>query len=214
MRIYLATFFTVLSTAVLPLPEEAPLLAAGWVSRAGHASVWLAGLCAWAAVFVGDLGSYWLGRGPIHRLVASRFGARLLPEERRVWAERLVARHGWRAIVIARFLVGLRGFVYIAIGASRYRFRRFAVIDGAIGLVEVGLVVALGFVVGTGARAQRRVEWIDLVATAVLLLAFVGPWLVRRLVRPGPPSRRDGAAAPARSDAAPARSSAPSPLRT
>lgn len=187
---YLATFLAVLSTAVLPVPEEATLLAAGWLARSGRISALLAIVVAWAAVFIGDVGTFTLGRGPLHRLLASRWGARLLPGRWRGWAERLVERRGWRAIVIARFLVGLRGFVYVALGASGYRWLRFVVIDGAVGLVEVGGVVALGYLLGTGPRVERRIEAVDIVACVVLALAFVAPWLIRKLVgrrAPAPP---------------------------
>ena len=178
MRIYVGIFLATLSTVVLPVPEEATLLAAGYAVRVGRAS--LAGCvgATWLAVMVGDIFSYFVGRELLGRALRTRWGARVFPEERRVWAERLVTEHGVRAIIAARFLVGLRGFVYFAVGSSRFPFTRFLAVDAAAGVVEVGGLVAIGF--GFGALRARAGTWVDLVAAAVLLLALFGPLLMRR----------------------------------
>jgi len=183
-RLYVAIFVAVLSTAVTPVPEETALLGAGWMAHRSGASPWLAVACAWAAILVGDVGTFALGRGLLRGAVGAARLDRLFPAARRRWAEEKVARHGWRAILLARFLVGLRGFLYFALGGSRYPFGRFVALDAAIGTVEVALVVGVGWVVGASRHERARVEVIDIVVIAVLLVAsFALPWIVRRWSR-------------------------------
>jgi membrane protein DedA with SNARE-associated domain len=171
----------------VPVPEEATLLAAGYAARLGRVTLPGAVAAGWLAVMIGDTLGYVIGRALLVRLLRTRLGRRLLPETRRTWAERLVARHGVRAIVVARFLVGLRGFVYFAVGASRYPFGRFVAVNGGAGALEVGALVAIGF--AFGALHERSGAAIDLVAAALLAVALFGPLLVRARTRVHPHGR-------------------------
>jgi membrane protein DedA with SNARE-associated domain len=187
VRIELTILLATLSTVVLPVPEEATLLAAGYAVRLGRAPLLGGAFAAWLAVMIGDATSYFVGRELLARALATRVGRGLLPEAHRVWAERLVAEHGARAIVLGRFFVGLRGFIYFAVGASRFPFARFLAVNASVGVVEVGALVAVGF--GLGELRARVGAWIDLGAAAVLLAALFGPFLIR-LRRRAPPALR------------------------
>jgi membrane-associated protein len=183
LRLYAAIFLGTLSTVFIPLPEEATLLAAGFAARLGQVTLWGAVLAAWLACLMGDAFSYFVGRVLLARLLRTRLGRKLLPEKWRAWGERLVATNGDRAVVIARFLVGLRGFVYFAVGASRYPFGRFLVVDGLAGIAEVGGLVAAGFAFGELHARAHVARAVDLVVAAVLILALFGPALVRAALR-------------------------------
>ena len=181
----LAIFAAVLSTLVLPVPEELTLLGAGWWAQAGALPLWAAWLSAWLAIVVGDTASYLVGRGVLPGLLQTRLGKRIISPDLRHWAESLVHRHGFRAILIGRFLVGLRGPVYLAIGAAKYPLLRFELINGAVGLVEVALLVGLGYRFGQSATLAHEVRWIE-VAVAIALAAvlvlpvFLKPKLARK----------------------------------
>jgi membrane protein DedA with SNARE-associated domain len=183
LRIYGIIFSATLSTVFLPLPEEATLLAAGYAARVGQVTLPGAVLAGGLAVLLGDAFSYFVGRVLLARLLGTRLGQRLLPESWRRWGEQLVAGHGARAIVVARFLVGLRGFVYFAVGASRYPFGRFLAVDGLVGLVEVGGLVALGYAFGELRHRAGAARCADLAIALALAAALFGPVLVRGLVR-------------------------------
>ncbi len=170
-------FLATLSTVFVPVPEEATLLAAGYAARLGSVSLAGAVAAAWLAVMLGDALSYVVGRVLLSRLLRTRLGQRLLPEPRRAWAERLVSRNAARAIVVARFLVGLRGLLYFAVGASRYPFGRFLAVNAAAGTLEVGGLVAIGFAFGE--LRERAGIAVDLAAAALLAVALFAPLLVR-----------------------------------
>ncbi len=180
----LGIFLAVLSTLVLPLPEELALLGAGWFAHEGAISLVAAWLVSWSAVIAGDTASYFIGRGFLPALLRTRPGKRLVKPDTRAWAEELVKEHGFRAILLGRFLVGLRGPVYLAIGASKYPALRFSAINAAVGLVEVALLVGLGYVFGASARLAHEVKWGE-IAIAVLMAAIllVPLFFRRRLMR-------------------------------
>ena len=180
----LAIFGAVLSTLILPLPEELALLGAGWWAHAGALPLWAAWLSAWLGVVIGDTASYLLGRSVLPGLLRTRLGKRLLAPDLRRWGEQLVRRNGVRAILLGRFLVGLRGPVYLAIGGSKYPLLRFELINAAVGLVEVALLVGLGYEFGRSTKLAHEVRFIEIaigVATAaVLVIPAIVKW---RLVR-------------------------------
>jgi membrane protein DedA with SNARE-associated domain len=180
----LAIFGAVLSTLVLPLPEELALLGAGWWAHAGALPLWAAWLSAWLGIVVGDTASYLIGRSFLPRLLRTRFGKRIVSPDLRKWGEELVQKHGFRAILLGRFLVGLRGPVYLAIGAAKYPFPRFELINGAVGLVEVALLVGLGYQFGRSSRLAHQVRWIEVaVAIALAVVLVLPPVLKARFVR-------------------------------
>ena len=180
----LGIFGVVLSTLFLPLPEELALLGAGYLAHSGALPLWAAWLSSWAGIVVGDTSSYLLGRSFLPRLLRSRFGKRIVSPDLREWAEGLVARHGFRAILLGRFLVALRGPVYLAIGAAKYPMAKFELINGGVGLVEVAILVGLGYVFGRSTRVEHRAVWLEVaVAVAMGLILLVPPIVKWRMVK-------------------------------
>ena len=169
----------VLSTLVLPLPEELALLWAGWISH-GNIPVGLAGLAAFLGVMVGDAASFLVGRTVLPRFLETRLGERMVNRKMRKWGEDFVERHGFRAVLLGRFLVALRGPVYLAIGAAKFSASRFFALNAAVGAVEVGIVVGLGYFFGASRALAHDVKWICLVVAVVMGVALVVPIFVRR----------------------------------
>jgi membrane protein DedA with SNARE-associated domain len=183
VNLYLAIFLATLSTTFVPLPEEATLLAAGYAARVGEVTLPGAIAAGLLAVVLGDALSYLFGRTLLARLLRTRLGQRFLPERWRVWGERFVEGHAVRAILVARFLVGLRGFVYFALGASKYSFARFLAVDTFVGVFEVGGLVTLGFAFGGLRHRTGTLQAVDLAVAGLLLLTLFGPLLMRHLLR-------------------------------
>lgn len=179
----LAVFLAVLSTLIVPIPEELTLLAAGYLARSGKLPVAEAFAMAYLGVMIGDCTTFFVARALLPRLLATRLGERFLHPSRRAWAEALVSRRGARTIVVARFLVGLRGPVYMALGASKYPGGRFVVINGLVGLVEVAALVGLGFLLGPSDRLLHGVREVELAVAATLVFALLLPLLLGQLFK-------------------------------
>ena len=180
----LAIFGVVLSTLVLPLPEEVALMGAGWWAHEGALPLWAAWVSATAANIAGDTISYLIGRYLLDRLLKSRLGKRVLDPQMREWGEDFVRRKGFWAIVLGRFLVAFRGPVYFAIGASKYPLGRFELINSIVAFIEGALLVWLGYVFGESTKVAHEVRWIEIAIGVFLLAILAAPFLLkRRLVR-------------------------------
>lgn len=169
-----------LSTLFLPLPEELALLGAGYWAHAGSIPLWGAFLAAWSGIIVGDTATFLIGRLLLPRLLRSRLGRRVVSPAMLRWAEQLVQRHGFRAILLGRFLIALRGPVYLAIGASRYPPLKFMLINCGVGVVEVGLVVYAGYLFGHSHAVAHQMRIVDLIIALLLAVLLVVPVLVKR----------------------------------
>jgi membrane protein DedA with SNARE-associated domain len=176
----LAIFGAVVSTLVLPLPEELALMGAGYFAHQGALPLWAAWLAATSGNVVGDTVSYLIGQYFLDRLLRTRVGRRMVSPEMREWGEEFVRRHGFWAIILGRFLVALRGPVYFAIGAARVPFLRFEAINTAVALVEGALLVWLGYEFGRSSRLAHEVRWIEIACGAILLLGLAVPMLLKR----------------------------------
>ncbi len=146
---YLGLFVVLLMCGLgLPVPEDAALLAGGFLAHRGVTRYPITLVVSLIGVVAGDNSLYFLGR---------RFGPGLVtylgidhPRSQRQ-IERLkefVNRHGHRAILYARFLAGLRALVYVTAGSLGVSFPHFLLYDSLGALVSVPIVVSLGYLFG------------------------------------------------------------------
>ena len=176
------TFLGVFSTLVVPVPEELALLGAGFVARNGQLPFPIAFAAAFAGVAGGDAVTFFSSRLFLPRLLRTRFGERLVNPRLRSWAEQLVTRNGTRTVVLARFLVGLRGPVYVALGASGIPAKRFLIVNLIAGVIEVGALVALGWVLGPSEQTLHSVRELELGVAIVVALSIAVPLVARRII--------------------------------
>jgi len=179
----------VLSTLAVPVPEELALLGTGYLAHQGAVSFAGGYLSALAGVLVGDAITFLLGRGLLPKFLQSRWGRKILRPELQRWAEDLVREHPVRAVLLARFLVGLRGPVYLAIVATRPPAWKFLALNGAVATVVAGLIVGCGYVFGASHQLARNIRWLEIaLAIALVLLLVIGPLALKRQIerRPAP----------------------------
>jgi membrane protein DedA with SNARE-associated domain len=89
---------------------------------------------------IGRLGRGWIGR--------HAWFARVLHVEREEQIRRLIARHGIWFFFGARFLVGVRGPLYVTLGILRISFLRFLLIDSLCASLVVFLFFGLSYYFG------------------------------------------------------------------
>ena len=138
-----------IESAGVPFPGELLLLAAGAWAAARHHSIVLVILFGFIGATAGaDLG-YFLGhRGG--RPFMEPFGAlfRVRPEHI-ARSELFFARHGDKAILAARFVIGLRTWGSMLAGMAHMPFWRFQVFSALGALAWAILIGAAGYLLGS-----------------------------------------------------------------
>lgn len=129
----------------LPLPEDIPLVAAGWVVYKGQADLGLMMVTALFGVLLGDTILFNMGRW---------YGMRILEHRHLRWVAKpwLLARaqalydgHGAKILFAARFMPGFRGVVFLNAGIFRVPYWKFLAFDGGAALISVPVWVWAGY---------------------------------------------------------------------
>ncbi|TME49858.1 MAG: DedA family protein [Chloroflexi bacterium] len=169
----------------IPFPGETLLLAAGAWAAARHHSLILVILFGFVGASAGaDLG-YLLGyKGG--RPFVERFGARLrIRPEQLARAELFFARHGDKAVLGARFVLGLRTWGSMLAGMSHMPFWRFQVFSAIGGLLWAVLIGVAGYVLGSNLPLLETIIRAVGVGglTVLLLIALILLVAERRAIR-------------------------------
>lgn len=140
--------FCALSGVAFPLPEDVTLLYAGLRVRSGELDWAPTLVVALLGVMVRDTLAYGAGRAFGDGLLSRPWVRRLLGEKKLDRARRMIEERGGSAILLGRFLIGVRATVFFASGAMGVSFRQFALYNAAGLLVTVPVVVVLGYEFG------------------------------------------------------------------
>ena len=139
----------VLTGSGLPLPEEVPIVAAGYGASIGTLNPWGAFLACLVGALAGDAVLYTIGYYFGHSLIIRHpWFARLLHAEREAKIEQMIRKHGLKVFFLARFMVGIRAPVYLAAGVLRMPFKLFLLIDAVCASSVVGLFFGLSYAYG------------------------------------------------------------------
>lgn len=161
----------------LLVPGEAGMLVAGAAAaEQGHPFVAVAAGAAVGAT-VGDTVSYAIGRRwGLSLLERWRLTRRLVPKAKK--AEGWFERRGGAAVLIGRWVGGLRAIVPVVAGTAKMPFGRFLAWNVVASITWAGTAVALGYVFGTAAAkaVDRAGVWVYL----AVVVAAGAWWLVRR----------------------------------
>jgi hypothetical protein len=180
---YIGLFvFIVLTGFGLPLPEDLAVVTAGVLAARGELETIPALVVCMVAALLGDCAVYGLGRW------AGRAGGRLrwlmprVSDERLRSTQALLHRHGFKILLVARFLVGFRFAVYLAVAASRLSFVRFVVLDSVCVVAVVGSFFALAHVLGEryGDALFDTLHMGHLVVTAAVVVVAIVAFFIWR----------------------------------
>jgi membrane protein DedA with SNARE-associated domain len=132
----------------LPIPEDVALLAGGFLVHRGVIQYPMTLMVALVGVVAGDNSLFFLGRRFGTGLVAYLGIGRPRSQRQIDWLRDFMQRHGHRAILYARFVVGLRALVYLTAGSFGVRPLRFFLYDLAGAVISVPIMVTLGYLFG------------------------------------------------------------------
>jgi membrane-associated protein len=157
------------------LPGDTLLFSAGLLTATGTLDVplWVLLTLVPVAAVAGNLVGYWIGykAGPA---VFNKPDSRLFRQEYVDRSHDFFEKYGARTIVVARFVPIVRTFATVMAGASRMRFRTYAVYS-VIGGVRWGAgVIALGYYLGQIPFVRDTLEpLIEPIIIGVVLLSLV-----------------------------------------
>ncbi len=150
----------------IPIPSAPVLLAAGALSAGGRLSFALISLLATAAAVLGDLVWYELGRRRGRKMLNLICRLSLEPDSCVRGTEGIFARHGGRALLVAKFVPGLNTAAPPMAGLLGMSLLRFIALDLA------GSLIWIVTFAGAGRLFSRQIEGL------ALLLAHLGSWVV------------------------------------
>src|SRR5262245_32548334 len=184
--------YMILTGCGLPMPEEVAIIAGAALAASGKLNPWLTLGSLLIGALLGDCVMYYIGRHFGRRLLnKNRLWNRLITPEREKNVEALLAKHGVKVLLGARFLVGVRGPMYITAGILKVPFKRFVLAD----LFCASLVVTLffGLTYAYGAQIMRAVHegegWLTIIVIAAAVVGgAIGLWFyLRRRKKAGLP---------------------------
>jgi membrane protein DedA with SNARE-associated domain len=181
--------FLVLFVAGLgaPIPEEAPILAAGILSSQQVIRWWLALLVCFAGVLSGDVVLYWIGHHWGEHILDWRVTRFVLtPAREKVLIEKY-HRHGIKIVFAARFVAGFRAAAFLTAGIVRIPFWKFLLVDGVAALVGVPLGFGVAYLFTDQLPAilhgVHRAERLLMLAALVVLAAAIAYAAYRKSLR-------------------------------
>ena len=184
---YLVVFFGVMFESVgVPLPGETILIAAGVLVHRGVLDFGGALFSGILGAVIGDQIGYWVGRFGGRPFVLRWGRYALITPERLGHAENFFARHGGRAVFLARFVTGLRVFGALVAGTSRMPWGKFVLYNVLGGTMWATVAVSLGYFLWASiSLVEHWVGRASLLLVAALALALLLRWTYRRATRGG-----------------------------
>ncbi len=163
----------------LPLPEDIPLIAAGYLVYLKHTNFITAVLLSILGVLIGDTIIFWLGRHVGTKLLRSRLVLAITTLERIERVHDYYRRYGDKLVFFGRFLAGFRAPIFFVAGASHVHYPRFLLLDGLAALISVPVWIYLGKKFGheidqlLGFIQQgKEVSRMILIAVAIILVIY------------------------------------------
>jgi membrane protein DedA with SNARE-associated domain len=189
---YLAVFFMcTMAGLLIPVPEDLPLLYTGARIHQGEMEYAPALIAVLLGVAIRDALAYGLGRFVGDKILTRPGALRIFGAARLARTRRLVDRFGGRAVLLGRFMVGLRAPLFAVSGAMGMPAARFFAWNFAGLVVAVPLVVVLGDVIGQpliDAGNWFVERW--RIAGPVLLVSLV-VWFAWVRLRPSPATEHE-----------------------
>lgn len=151
---YLIFTLVMLGNMGVPVPEESPVIMAGFAAHEGILDYkWAVAVCIFSAI-LGDNIGYMIGRKGGRALIL-RYGQYVgINEEKLKKFEGFFERYGAKTVFIARFVAGLRWVAGPLSGAAHMPLGRFMIYNASGAVVWVLIMTQLGYHFG------HRLPWL------------------------------------------------------
>ena len=168
-----------------PLPEDIPLIAAGYLIWDGTIT-WSPTLAVTlGGVVLGDTILFFLGANLGVKFLQSRGVSRIYSPEKIKRTRAYFRKYGEKIVFIARFFAGLRAVVFFMAGSMHMKYRRFIFLDFLAAVISVPIWIAIGFGLGKlfGDQIDQILKGVKEVKTVVsIILAVVAAVVIIKLI--------------------------------
>lgn len=176
-----------------PLPEDMPLIAAGYLSWDGTMDIIPALLVTIVGVLIGDTILFFLGaKLGIKFLEREKIQTLFKPEKiRRTQA--YFRKYGDKIVFFARFVAGFRAAAFFMSGAMKMPYKRFIILDGLAALISVPIWVGIGYALGhylgdeissiLKSMKHLKTGFTILIATITAIIVIRSYWKYRVAIR-------------------------------
>jgi membrane protein DedA with SNARE-associated domain len=178
---YLGIFIIlVLGGLGLPVPEEAPIIIAGILSRNGKMH-WIPALIScFSGVLVGDFVVYFLGFFYGEKVLSLPLTRKFLTKARETQIKGYFHRHGVKILILGRFAVGFRTAAYLTAGILRLPTLKLFLTDLFAASISTFLMFGLSYAFASKVEEgfQEAKHYITPVFGLLLVI-----WLLHRFVK-------------------------------
>jgi membrane protein DedA with SNARE-associated domain len=129
----------------MPLPEDIPLMIAGYFVADGKMNLAVVSTCAWCGIMCGDCILYTLGYHFGWTITKLPIIGSHINKDRLTWAHERFEKYGVWMVAIGRLFAGVRGVMVLTAGTIRFTFTHFVIADGLAAIASGGLFIALGY---------------------------------------------------------------------
>ncbi|MGK8554160.1 DedA family protein [Nocardia gipuzkoensis] len=154
------------------LPGDSMLVTAGIVMAShasGEAHVWALSVGAMVAAIAGNQVGYVIGQRAGHHLVARKDGRYINVRNLQRVAE-LLHRHGFVAVLVARWIPWVRTLCPSVAGAAGMDHRKFTVASTIGAIVWAPVLLLIGYYAGS---FLERVQWLEPIVIGTLVLGLI-----------------------------------------
>lgn len=153
------------------LPGDSLLFAAGALAAMGSFEIAFLWILMAAAAILGDTVNYWIG----HKLGRGVFekGSKFFKKEYLEEAEAFYAKHGGKAIILARFVPIVRTFAPFVAGISEMHYGRFISYNIIGGLSWVSLFLLGGFWFGNIPFVKENFHYVVIIIVLISVVPII-----------------------------------------
>ena len=162
------------------LPGDSLLVTAGWLAADGHLDIVLLGVILNVAASIGNQTGYWIGRTTGPRIF-TRDDSRFFKKKYVTRAHDFYAKHGGKAIILARFVPIVRTLAPVVAGVGNMNYRKFLLYDIVGGILWVWSMVLAGYYLGQIPGMKDRFEYVVILIIFLSVLPmFIAWWKEKR----------------------------------
>ena len=164
----------------LPVPEEAPIIIAGILSRNGKMHVIPALASCFGGVLVGDFIVYFLGYFYGEKVLSFPLTRKFLTKAREAQIKGYFHRHGVKILILGRFAVGFRTAAYLTAGILRLPTLKLFFTDLFAASLSTFLMFGLSYAFASKVEEGFREAKHYVTPTIAALLVI---WLLHRYIK-------------------------------